>query len=142
MKSKLNRCFRGIIIFLFSISNSNAQTVINDSLVYGTWTKANSPYEIYRDIYIPDDSTLTIEPGVTVEFQGHYKIVVKGRINSQGTSDENILFTINDTTPPNITASGPSGTVITSTINLTIRTDETTCRYIRNTEGDISRCIR
>ncbi|OGP66167.1 MAG: hypothetical protein A2169_14035, partial [Deltaproteobacteria bacterium RBG_13_47_9] len=34
--------------------------------VSGTWTLANSPYHINGEITIPNDSTLTIEPGVEV----------------------------------------------------------------------------
>jgi len=49
------------------------------------------------------------------------------------------IFTINDTTPPNIIDSSPSGILYVSRINLTVTTDENaTCRYIRSTEGNIS----
>ena len=59
---------------------SNAQTVIPPGDVSGTWTLGGSPYEIQGEITIPDSSTLTIEPGVLVEFQGHYKLIVEGRL--------------------------------------------------------------
>ena len=77
---------------------SNAQTNIPPGDVSGTWTKANSPYNINGEITIPDGLTLTIEPGVDVIFTGYYKFYVKGRLLAIGTETDTILFTINDTT--------------------------------------------
>jgi hypothetical protein len=77
---------------------SNAQTVIPPGDVSGTWTQANSPYNINGEITIPNDSTLTIEPGVEVVFTGHYKFNVQGRLLAIGTETDTIVFTINDTT--------------------------------------------
>jgi hypothetical protein len=77
---------------------SNAQTVIPPGDVSGTWTLSGSPYEIQGEINIPFLETLTIEPGVLVEFQGHYKLNVQGRLLAVGTETDTIVFTINDTT--------------------------------------------
>ena len=77
---------------------SNAQTNIPAGDVSGTWTKAFSPYHINGEITIPNDSTLTIEPGVEVVFTGHYKFNVQGRLLAIGTETDTIVFTINDTT--------------------------------------------
>ena len=66
--------------------------------VSGTWSLDGSPYYINGEITIPNDSTLTIEPGVKVVFTGHYKFYVKGRLLAIGTETDTILFTINDTT--------------------------------------------
>ena len=73
-------------------------TNIEAGNVSGTWTKANSPYYINGEITIPNDSTLTIEPGVEVIFTGHYKFNVQGRLLAIGTETDTIVFTINDTT--------------------------------------------
>ena len=75
-----------------------AQTNVPAGDVSGTWTKANSPYNINGEITIPNDSTLTIEPGVEVVFTGHYKFNVQGRLLAIGTETDTIVFTINDTT--------------------------------------------
>jgi len=77
---------------------SNAQTVIPPGYVSGTWTLEGSPYEIQGEITIPDGLTLTIEPGVLVEFQWHHKLIVEGRLLAVGTEADTITFTINDTT--------------------------------------------
>ena len=87
-----------LISFITLCINSNAQTAIPAGDVSGTWTKANSPYNINGEITIPDGLTLTIEPGVDVIFTGHYKFYVKGRLLAIGTETDTILFTINDTT--------------------------------------------
>ena len=68
-----------------------AHTEIPAGDVSGTWTKANSPYYINGEITIPNDSTLTIEPGVEVIFTGHYVFFVKGRLLAIGTEQDTIL---------------------------------------------------
>ena len=63
-----------VCIAIFNLAvlsfNSNAQTSIPGGNVSGFWALAGSPYYIQGSIVIPNDSTLTIEPGVTVNFQG------------------------------------------------------------------------
>ena len=89
-------------LFLFGFITlaviTNAQTIIPPGDVSGTWTLGGSPYEIQGEITIPYLQTLTIEPGVIVEFQGHYKLNVQGRLLAVGTEADTIVFTINDTT--------------------------------------------
>ena len=85
----------GLILFTSHVS---AQTTIEGGDVSGIWTLANSPYLIFDEVTIPNDSTLSIEPGVLVEFQGHYALHVQGRLLALGTESDTILFTVNDTT--------------------------------------------
>ena len=59
---------------------SNAQTVIPPGDVSGTWTVGGSPYEIQGEITIPDGLTLTIEPGVEVDFYWALQIQCTGKI--------------------------------------------------------------
>jgi hypothetical protein len=90
------------LVFLNIAYGSNFQT--NDTThiqggnVDGVWPVQNSPYLIHGDITIPSDSTLTIEAGSVVEFQGPYALHVQGRLLALGTEGDSILFTINDTT--------------------------------------------
>ena len=67
-----------------------------DNAVSGTWSLAESPYQIDGDITIPDGETLTIKPGVEVIFTGHYKLNVKGRLLAVGTKQDTIKFTAKD----------------------------------------------
>ena len=87
-----------ILILSFPGITSLAQTYIAGGNVSGIWDVAKSPYLITENIIIPNDSTLIIEPGVKVEFQGHYSINVQGRLLAIGTETDSILFTVNDTT--------------------------------------------
>lgn len=64
--------------------------------VSGTWTKKSSPYLIKGEITIPDGETLTIEPGVEVIFEGHYKFNVQGRLLAIGTEKVTVTFTAKD----------------------------------------------
>lgn len=78
--------------------NSFAQTSIPGGNVSGLWTLTGSPYNVQGSIMIPDNSTLTIEPGVTVNFQGTFKMLVLGRLLAIGTISDTITFTAANTT--------------------------------------------
>lgn len=72
-------------IVLSSLGVSFAQTIISGGNVNGTWTYAGSPYLVQGAIMVSNGETLTIEPGVTVNFQGAYKLYVLGRLHAIGT---------------------------------------------------------
>ncbi len=74
-----------------------AQTNIPGGNVSGTWNIAGSPYLVQGSIMVPNDSTLIIEPGVTVNFQGTYKLYVQGRVIAIGTVADTIIFTAANT---------------------------------------------
>lgn len=74
-----------------------SQTPVPAGPISGTWTLAGSPYQIMGETNIPDGSTLTIEPGVVVEWQGSYSMWVDGQILAIGTETDSILFTAADT---------------------------------------------
>jgi len=75
-----------------------AQTPVPGGIVSGTWTTSGSPFYIMGEISIPTGHSLVIEPGVRVEFQGHYKFNVHGSLLAIGTQSDTIMFTINDST--------------------------------------------
>ena len=52
-----------------------AQTPVPAGDVSGTWSTTGSPYLIQGDIQIQQGATLTIEPGVSVEYQGNYRFL-------------------------------------------------------------------
>ena len=74
-------------------------TTITGGEVSGTWRAADSPYRIDGDITVPAGQTLTIDPGVTVLFQGWYKLTVNGVLQADGTAADPILFTAVDGAP-------------------------------------------
>lgn len=81
------------IILTLIVCSLLAQTDIPAGYVSGTWTAEGSPYLINGNIEIPNGQILTIEPGVLVEFQGHYRFNVQGRLLAEGTEEGNIIFT-------------------------------------------------
>ncbi|OQX79639.1 MAG: hypothetical protein B6D61_03200 [Bacteroidetes bacterium 4484_249] len=85
-------------ISLIAISTSIfAQTPVNGNQT-GTWTAANSPYQVTGEILVPGGQTLTIEAGVEVDFQGHYKFTVQGNLQALGTETDSIFFTTENQT--------------------------------------------
>jgi parallel beta-helix repeat protein len=54
-----------------------------------TWTKANSPYTLTGPTAVNIETTLTIEPGVTVNLNGYY-IRVNGTFTAIGANTDNI----------------------------------------------------
>ena len=83
-------------VFLFNYSNVSSQTNIAKGYVSGNWTIAGSPYQILGNIMVANNTTLTIDPGVTVNFQGSYKFYVQGRVIATGTQTDSIVFTSAD----------------------------------------------
>jgi len=77
----------------FLTFNCYSSTSVPAGNVSGTWTLAGSPYNIQGHIQISDGTTLIIEPGVTVNFQGTYKLNVQGRLLAVGTATDTIVFT-------------------------------------------------
>ena len=87
-------------VFHFAFFTLSSQTTIVGPTASGHWTLAGSPYLIQNSVYIPNDSTLTIDPGVTVNFQTSFTpyIHVLGRLLAVGTAADTIYFTAADTT--------------------------------------------
>jgi len=59
----------------------------------GTISAEFSPYEISGDIYVAEGNTLTIEPGVELQFTGNYGFTVNGDLMAEGKPDSLITFT-------------------------------------------------
>ncbi|MCF7919956.1 MAG: carboxypeptidase regulatory-like domain-containing protein [Candidatus Cloacimonetes bacterium] len=79
------------ILFLFILLT--ADTNIPAGNVSGIWNAAGSPYNIQGTIQVIAGSQLIIEPGVVVNFTGHYKFNILGTILAQGDEDDFITFT-------------------------------------------------
>lgn len=62
-----------------------------------TWTKAQSPYLVTGNLLVEKDDTLTIQPGVDVQFNGDYYLQVEGRLSAIGTEGNRIkIYGIDD----------------------------------------------
>jgi parallel beta-helix repeat protein len=84
-----------LIILWFFLQNIFAANIPAGN-VFGKWTQANSPYLVFGNITVPQDSLLQIDPGVVVQFQGHYQLRVLGRILALGSASDTITFTAVD----------------------------------------------
>jgi hypothetical protein len=77
---------------LLFVYNVNASTQVGGTIASDTtWTLADSPFRLSGAITINNGVTLTIDPGVVVDLY-LYAIMVRGTLNAQGTSDNNIVF--------------------------------------------------
>ncbi len=83
-------------LILICISTLFSQTTIPAGNVSGTWDLAGSPYLIEGEIEIPNEETLTIDPGCLIEFQGHYEFKIFGKIIAEGIQQDSIKFTAAD----------------------------------------------
>jgi hypothetical protein len=85
-------------LMILSCNVGNARTIeVSDDINNDTTWKADT-VKVLDDITVNSQYTLTISPGTYVEFRGHYKLEVYGRLLAIGTKDSNIIFTVNDTT--------------------------------------------
>ena len=127
------------VIIAFSLlltreTKSSAQPTVGTPVcssitVDTTFTLAGSPYQICNTagLIIQQGATLTIQPGVTVEFAGAgYQFTVAGTLNSQGTAAQPVQFT--SATP---SAGSWRGLLVSGTggIKAVLNMDYTTIQY-------------
>ncbi len=86
------------IHFLGLTKHVSSQTIVPGGAVSGKWTKIGSPYLVKGPLQISNGTTLIIEPGVIINFQGSYKLMVQGQLLAIGTKTDSITFTATDTT--------------------------------------------
>jgi len=93
----MNRLKTSLVFLILSILPclALAQTSVSGNQS-GTWSVGNSPYLVTGDITVPSGQSLTIEAGVEVSFQGHYRFTVNGNLQAVGTEDSMIVFTAAD----------------------------------------------
>lgn len=82
-----------VLLVIFSINNVLSQTDVGGPYFSNEiWSPSGNPYRVVGNVQIPIDYTLTIEPGVIVEFTGEYEILVKGNIIANGTMNDSITL--------------------------------------------------
>ena len=78
---------------------ATATSVEGDILEDTTWTITDSPYEIANNVTVKKGVNLTIEPDVTVKFNGNASLIVEGSLLAVGNSSNRITFTSNEPNP-------------------------------------------
>ncbi|MCC6322531.1 MAG: immunoglobulin domain-containing protein [Phycisphaerales bacterium] len=81
--------------------SASAVNVCGPITVNTTWTVANSPYVLTCDVRVLAGATLTIDPGVTVQFPQNMALIAEGGvINAIGTAANQINFASTNATLP------------------------------------------
>jgi len=94
-----------IVFGVLGVANTQLFLSVNATYVEGhisqdtTWTLADSPYVVTKDIIVDPGVTLTIMPGVEVKFGGFFTLTVEGVLSASGTLDKPITFTSNKYQP-------------------------------------------
>ena len=93
----MRRIIFTILFSIFIYSSVLAVEVSGD--VWGVWTADDNPYQVTGDLRVPQESTLVIEPGCYIDFQGHYTFIVDTLATLQAIGDliDSITFTASDT---------------------------------------------
>lgn len=85
------------VIFLFSLSLLMATSLTTSGPLTDNTVWDVDTVFVAGNVIVPNDTTLTINPGVKVEFQGYYSLDIYGTLLAEGTSEDMIYFTISDT---------------------------------------------
>lgn len=83
------------MLLTFSIAlGATAETPVIGFIAQDTtWTQANSPYVTLGNIIVKEGVTLTIEPGVIVQFDNGHSLTIEGALVARSTDKQGIKFT-------------------------------------------------
>jgi hypothetical protein len=82
-----------MVVAVLAATSAQATDVSGSIASNTTWTAAGSPYIVVGDTTLEPGVTLTIQPGVTVQFAQYRGLWVKGNLSAVGTSVSPITFT-------------------------------------------------
>lgn len=92
MSARLTSFYGFLFIFLFVIPTQALALDVGGVLTQNTtWTVANSPINLSKNLLVSQGITLKIDPGVTVNFNG-FLLQVDGYLTAQGTASINVVF--------------------------------------------------
>ncbi|NLG15744.1 MAG: T9SS type A sorting domain-containing protein [Fibrobacter sp.] len=91
------RHWKLVFSLFISLSNLYASSIeVSDTIKRDESWNADT-VKVTTDITVANGVTLTIGAGTYVQFQGKYKLCIKGRLLSEGTKKDSIIFTAKDT---------------------------------------------
>ena len=82
-----------LVLILFAASTAFASHIEVSGTISSntTWTGVDT-VKVTGDITVADGATLTIDPGIIVEFQDRYGLLINGRLLAEGTDADSITF--------------------------------------------------
>ena len=89
-----------LLLTLFVAVGANAQNinVSGNISTNTTWSSTSiDTVKVLGNLTIDTLTTLTIEPGIVIDFTDHYYLNVKGNLHAEGTAVDSIRFTTSDT---------------------------------------------
>ncbi len=92
MKIYLKKNILLVAIIASSFSVFSQTNVAGAYFTNTNWSISGSPYNLIGDVQIPNGITLTIDPGVHINYSGNYELLVKGTIIANGTNLLPIVF--------------------------------------------------
>ncbi len=81
--------FATVRILVIALSGTPVSGILNAS---ETWSAPNSPYVVTGDLTVPANTTLTVEPGVSVQLFPGASLNIAGTLIAEGTAGQNISF--------------------------------------------------
>ncbi|WHI49142.1 right-handed parallel beta-helix repeat-containing protein [Microbulbifer sp. VAAF005] len=95
--------YRPIVDFSGFLDAEDGSAVIDNGLIgyltEDTTLLADTTYTLVSSLHVKSGVTLTIEPGARIEVGGRFSLKVYGTLDAQGTSDNPIVFTSDESTP-------------------------------------------
>lgn len=92
--SSVNRAY--IVIFtaiLFTALPVKSQVYVGGELTADAiYSPLNNPYIVTQDLVVPPDVTLTLLPGVQLQFEIGTRLVIQGTLIAKGNADQKIFF--------------------------------------------------
>lgn len=88
-----------LVALLAAVSPAQATNVGGHIATDTTWTVAGNPYVVTSSVIVDAGATLTVEPGVVVQFRPGLYMQMKGTLIAVGAADKPIAFTSNAVTP-------------------------------------------
>jgi len=121
-----------LLFLLFVCASAQSQTTINTSIYNNTtWPLSGSPYNVTIDLVVFTGVTLTIDPGVVVEFADGKEFDLRGKLVAIGTVNDSITFTSASSAP----YAGIWGGIRINAVNLVVN-NQVTMKYCKGLYAD------
>lgn len=89
-----------LLIIILSFSQAFPQTPVSGGIYSNTtWNINDSPYIVVDDVVVFNGATLTIEPGVVIQFDNEKMLTIRGHLGAVGNESDTVMFTSSSANP-------------------------------------------